>query len=73
MRGLLHLLGGSPIPGIVVVLVAITLLTLSEVLAQRFPERGAWLDRGLFRIAIAVGVLAALAIALRFSAVAAGV
>lgn len=70
MRGLLHFLGGSPIPGIIAVLLAAVLLIGSELRAQRYSNREVVLDKVLFRTAVAIGVLAALAIALRFAAVA---
>jgi hypothetical protein len=72
MRPWLHLLGSSPIPGIIAVLLAAVLLMSSELRTQRYLTSTSLLDKRLYRVAIAVGVVATLAMVLRFAAVALG-
>jgi len=72
MKSLLHALGGYPAAGIIAVLLACLLLTWSELRSQRYPTRVTAFDSTLFRVALALGVVASLAIALRFASVALG-
>lgn len=72
LRTWLHLLGGDPLPGIVAVLLATSMFTLSELRAQRYADSSRVLDRRLDRIAIAIGLVAVMAMVLRFAAVATG-